>query len=480
MDNLAVGPTERDGHHESATNARRRRLGWGRASYLVASVFLIALYPILQDAGRNAIYQVASLGAIVAVLVQVRMNRSHRPFWLLLLVALVVIEIASLLSVLARGTAVAVNGPVDGVGNLLFLTAALVLVTRRARNNLGSIVDTSIFALALGGVLWDLALGPNLLPDYQTGPAQLALCLVVIALSGVLGALGQLVTHGAVGALRPLVVALTVGFAGTAIVAVTTDQGLITIAGMMFVGSYTAIGLFSLNPATSLLFTAAPRQPDTLSVRRLVFLGMAVAVVPVVVGIRQLTGATGGGLVLVVSGATIATLVMVRIGQLSAQRDRAEQALRYDATHDALTGLVNRKEFVRQLGIGLARREPAAVLFCDLDRFKAVNDGFGHDHGDEVLVEVAQRLRQCVRTDDVISRFGGDEFVILLRRTKPEEIHAINQRIIEALERPVSIAKESVTFGVTTGVAQTIDETEPERLINRADQAMYARKARSR
>jgi diguanylate cyclase (GGDEF)-like protein len=80
----------------------------------------------------------------------------------------------------------------------------------------------------------------------------------------------------------------------------------------------------------------------------------------------------------------------------------------------------------------------------------------------------------------VISRFGGDEFVILLRRTKPGEIHAINQRIIEALERPVSIAKESVTVGVTTGVAQAIDETEPERLINRADQAMYARKARSR
>ena len=125
------------------------------------------------------------------------------------------------------------------------------------------------------------------------------------------------------------------------------------------------------------------------------FLGLAVAIVPVVVGGQQIIGGNGDGLVLVVSSATITTLVMLRIGQLSAQRDRAEQALRHDAAHDALTGLPNRKEFLTQLGDSLERSGRSAILFCDLDRFKAVNDGFGHDHGDEVLIEVAQRLENA-------------------------------------------------------------------------------------
>jgi len=141
-----------------------------------------------------------------------------------------------------------------------------------------------------------------------------------------------------------------------------------------------------------------------------------------------------------------------------------------------LTGLPNRKEFVTQLGDALGRSGRSSILFCDLDRFKAVNDGFGHDHGDEVLIEVAQRLRQCVRADDLVSRFGGDEFVILFRNTTPDEVQTINRRIIDALSRPVVLSGASITIGVSTGTAHANNDTDPDELISRADHAMYTAK----
>ena len=110
---------------------------------------------------------------------------------------------------------------------------------------------------------------------------------------------------------------------------------------------------------------------------------------------------------------------MVRIGQLSAARDQAERALRFEASHDQLTGLPNRREFLDQLSNELTHAQQCVLFFCDLDGFKNVNDRLGHDNGDELLVEVGRRLRACVRQGDVVSRFGGDEFLILVRDQAP-------------------------------------------------------------
>jgi len=168
--------------------------------------------------------------------------------------------------------------------------------------------------------------------------------------------------------------------------------------------------------------------------------------------------------------------VIVRIGQLSAQRDQAERALRHEASHDPLTGLPNRKAFTTRLGDALGRGEGCAILFCDLDGFKSVNDRYGHAHGDQLLIEVSRRLRESVRTDDLVSRFGGDEFVVLFRETTPTEVQAINRRIIDALSRPVPISGEFVTVGASTGTALAVGDVDPEELIDRADHAMYSAK----
>ena len=260
------------------------------------------------------------------------------------------------------------------------------------------------------------------------------------------------------------------------IAAVTTDPQLTTAAGMMLVGARGAIGLFGLDPTASQLVTPTPTRPDTLSLGRLLFLGLAVAIIPIVIGLRQIGGGDPDGLILVISSATIATLVIVRIGQLSAQRDQAERALRHEATHDPLTGLPNRKAFATRLGDALERGEGCAILFCDLNGFKAVNDRYGHARGDQLLIEVSRRLRESVRTHDLVSRFGGDEFVILLRETTPDEMQTINRRIIDALSRPVPISGDLVTISASTGHVRAAGDDDPEELIDRADHAMYAAK----
>jgi diguanylate cyclase (GGDEF)-like protein len=477
MDDPASRPNMGVRHDQSMITIQTRRNKHVRSGYLLAFLVLIALYPLLPTWGRSSVSVLASLAAIPAVFVgSRRIDPRRRRFWVLLLAALTVVSLASVLSRLPGDPADSAARLLGAAGNLLVLAAALTLVSQQRSGNIGRVIDATIVALAVGGLLWDVVLFPNLIPTYQSGPAKLALCVVVFALCGVLGALVQVVIQRRVAALRPLILALALALGSDIVLALTTDSQLNTLAAMMSIGAFTAVGLVGLDPTAAQLVAPAPARPDRLSRARLAFLGLATAAVPIVVGARLLAAGDPDGLVLLVSSTATATLVMARIGQLTAQRDQAERALTYEATHDPLTGLPNRKEFVTQLGQELASDQQSAILFCDLDRFKSVNDRFGHAHGDQVLIEVAQRLRDCVRADDTVSRLGGDEFVILLRNTTPHEAQTTSQRIVDALARPVHTPGEPVTIGISTGTALATTGSDPEELIDRADHAMYASK----
>ena len=483
MGDLTSRPSAGGQHEEPADSAIKSQPHRNKViigGYLAASVVLIALYPFLPAAGRDTVLLVASLGAIPAVLVARHRTRpSRRRPWELVLVALALVSAGNLLALFPGESASALGSLLDAAGNVFVLATALAVVIRQGRDRLGSIIDTTIAALAVGGVLWEVVLAPNLLPEYRTGAAKVALCIVVFALCGVVGAMAQLVIVRPVAALRLLTAALVLAFFAYTVPATTTSAQLNTAAGMMLVGVYTAVGLVGLDPTATELLNPAPARPDRLSIRRLVLLGLAITIVPIVVGARQLAGETDGGLALLISSATITPLVLLRIGQLSTQRDHAVQALEHAATHDALTGLLNRKEFVTRSGEALARGHRCAVLFCDLDRFKAVNDRFGHANGDRLLIEVGRRLRDSVRAQDLASRFGGDEFVILLQDATLDEVHAINERIIDAISRPVRMPGGFATVGASTGIAFATGELDPEELIARADHAMYAAKTSS-
>jgi diguanylate cyclase (GGDEF)-like protein len=215
-----------------------------------------------------------------------------------------------------------------------------------------------------------------------------------------------------------------------------------------------------------------------------VFLGLSLAAIPIVGGGRRLFGGDVDGLLLGFGGAAVTSLVMVRVGRLAAERTEAERPLLHQANHDSLTGLPNRREFVAQLTAELDRpyvtRTGPVVLFCDLDGFKGINDRFGHVAGDELLIEVAGRLRRCVRESDVVSRFGGDEFLILCREATAADAAQLSDRISEALSMPTILDGEPVVIGASIGVVVADAEANAERLIHRADALMYAAKQERR
>ena len=224
---------------------------------------------------------------------------------MLLIATLAVISVANFARLFPGDPAATVSRLLDAAGNLLGLAAALALVLQQGRNNLGRVIDTTIAALAISGLLWNGVLLPNLLSDYRVGASKLALFLVVFALSGVLGALAQMVITQPVAALRPLIAAVALALVADAVVAVTADRQVNTAAGMLLIGAYTAVGLFGLAPTASQLVAPAPPRPDTLSLGRLVFLGLSVAILPIVVGAQQMAGGNHDGLVLVASSAAL-------------------------------------------------------------------------------------------------------------------------------------------------------------------------------
>jgi diguanylate cyclase (GGDEF)-like protein/PAS domain S-box-containing protein len=167
-------------------------------------------------------------------------------------------------------------------------------------------------------------------------------------------------------------------------------------------------------------------------------------------------------------------------------RKEAEEKLAHQALHDPLTGLPNRLLLVDRLRNAIARGlrhdgPPPVVMFLDLDRFKLVNDSLGHGAGDELLMGVADRLRAVVRTTDTLSRFGGDEFVILCEGMASQDaVMALAERAMTAIDEPFVINGERFHIAVSIGVAFVDDDgPSPEELLGDADYAMYLAKARS-
>ena len=163
-------------------------------------------------------------------------------------------------------------------------------------------------------------------------------------------------------------------------------------------------------------------------------------------------------------------------------RYRMQERLRWQATHDPLTGLANRVLLEDRLtqAMARARRQDRLLAVCvlDLDDFKAVNDRLGHEAGDELLQEIARRLEHAVRADDTVARLGGDEFVVLLGALKDvDEMDTCLQRMLEALAAPVVISGEEVVTPASIGVTlYPLNDSDADALLRHADQAMYESK----
>ena len=166
----------------------------------------------------------------------------------------------------------------------------------------------------------------------------------------------------------------------------------------------------------------------------------------------------------------------------TSRQQRDEERIKYLATHDGLTGLPNRTWFGELVALALhaARRygRTLAVLFIDLDRFKLVNDTLGHEAGDELLKEVARRLKGCLRSSDVVARLGGDEFVVLLPELPaPDHASIVARKILAAVLEPIVVQQQTCRVTASVGIAlHPQDAADEATLMKNADIAMYQAK----
>lgn len=178
----------------------------------------------------------------------------------------------------------------------------------------------------------------------------------------------------------------------------------------------------------------------------------------------------------------VGPLIVATIRDVSEQLD-AEERLRYLAYHDTLTGLASRIAFTERLEQAIAESkrhgDVIMIAYIDLDHFKPINDRFGHGAGDEVLVEIGRRIEAAVRTQDLVARIGGDEFVVLFSRpSSVGEVPVIAERLLATIREPIVIAGMDNVVEASIGLAVFDPANDDERsLVVKADVAMYAAKA---
>jgi diguanylate cyclase (GGDEF)-like protein len=347
-------------------------------------------------------------------------------------------------------------------------------------------LDATTVLVCAATFLWQFVLEPLVRPDVNlvTVLGLLALCL--ICLLAVL-AVVKLMLAGTdavdTGALRALASVVVVGAVGSGLVPVLVDPRLNGVSNLITVTEALLAALAAVLQIRAAGTARTPRAARRRTYSVLPYLAVG-AIDALLIGVTV----HGGGQLPVVIGAVSATAI-VATRQLLAFRDNAalvdslqehQRLLRWQATHDSLTGLPNRALFNEELTAAVTAPGPLTALLIDLDDFKTINDTLGHSVGDALLVEVGHRLRSVVRPGDLVARLGGDEFAVLLPGTDVGAGAEVAVRMLTALEAPVHAQGHPLSAAASVGVAERNAPDDWQTLLRHADLAMYAAKRKGK
>ena len=239
---------------------------------------------------------------------------------------------------------------------------------------------------------------------------------------------------------------------------------------------YGAIVFFCLHPSFVEFAVPLPADNAPASPARLAFVSLALTT-PAMVSVTQHDMATADRVVLATIIFVLTATATWRVVRALQHHARSEKALLYQATHDLLTGSLNRSGLIDELSELAEAGIPHAVLFVDMDRFKLVNDSFGHSFGDDLLIAVAERLRASSRRGDVVARIGGDEFVVVTTYDAGiDQVVRTAEELRQSFSRPFLIRDTEIPVSISVGIATSDLDGGPGALLRDADTAMYGAK----
>ena len=472
------------------TRLDRRADGW--AIYMLGVMGIALVVASIGDPAINqAMLTTMGIAAGVAVVVGIRANRpAHPQPWWLMAGCLFVATLGTAIATVASSAA-GIGQAMTAVGDLAGITAFGMLIRGSIPGgDRAALLDAAILASGIGILVWSFGLAPVLVKTGNDAVLQEALFFAAIVALSMVGRLWFLP-----GAHRPatrLMIAFVV--ASTVVTCLELLRDVLGPAAYGFGHTLTGaatlalVGAAALHPTMARPPTLGSADPGTVSRRRLAALTMALLINPITLAIQTGTGGTVDAVPYVIGGVLIGVLVIARLGdalrrlgESLRERGTLMELLQRQALYDHLTGLPNRTLFDDRLAAALAGRSPdrlLAVLLMDIDDFKGVNDTYGHETGDALLIAVGSRLQESVREGDTPARLGGDEFVVVLPDCADPTIPvAVAERVMRAMSEPFELGGHMLHMGVSLGVAiATAADRTTDDVVRNADVAMYLAK----